>query len=588
MMGPIEEIFRAYDEGYSAILLTGRSLYELIVDENKIRPLIQGIKNQARERGMVTITYSRANGIEHDSPQLTEKDRRLVDEALRKNRLFDIEQNENELSRVMRGLSSLCRAPADLHKWPNGKPMKFLVVIEFAEHNVPSLQNGTQMDHQLLAIEYAYLVSQSLALRASGNFMIFHSNRGGMLIDNQVAGALRQIHLRQPGILEKQRFLAVASLLYKEARFEDGLAADVIAHLTTNTPNRSLEELMRKSHRTREVVTAKTLAAQRARDIESWSEQTLRVLDTSPVKNVRLVGRNVEVPKKIMERLAVGLKRGNSHMPGNVLLAGSPSTGKTNLARYVASLAEVIALEVLSPKTSWVGETERKARLQQDILLKEMVPNIAFCDEINSVIPMERTSINGDSGASQAVFAAFLTALSDDTKRGQSLLIGTTNDPTQMSDAMRSRFTVIPVLSPLKEDYADILVAIARRNGASLDPMDPKVREAANIFFQKGANPRKIQEALDNAILLKDELSPETALFAAYDKCVFEDRLSSIYADLVAIKAASLKSFLPWGEDAATYPFPEHLRGLVDVTSGEIDERELDRRIAELKPYAKV
>lgn len=588
-MNPTEEIFRAYEEGYSAILLTGRSLYELTVEERKIRPLIQVIKNQARKRGLSTITYSRANGIEYEAPELTEKDRRLLESALKAHRLLEIEQNENEIARVMRGLSSLCRTPTEGLRWSDGKPMKFLVLIEFAEHNVPGgLQNGTQLDHQLLAIEYAYLVSQSLALRSSGNLMVFHSNRGGMLIDNQVAGALRQIHLRQPDVIEKQQFLAAATSLYTSARFEDGLAPEVITHLTTNTPNRSLEELLRKSHRTDSVITAKALAEQKARDIEALSEHTLRVLDTSPIENVRLVGRNIEAPKRIMDRLADGLKRGNPHMPGNILLAGSPSTGKTNLARYVASRAEVIALEILSPKSSWVGETERRVRLQQDILLKELIPNIAFCDEINSVIPMERTGAAGDSGASQAVFAAFLTALSDDTKRGKSLLIGTTNDPTKMSDAMRSRFTVIPVLSPLKEDYAKILIAIAGRSGVTLDSTDPKIREAADIFFQKGANPRKIQEALDNAILLKDELSPETALFAAHDKCVFEDRLSTVFADLVAIKAASLKSFLPWGDNPSSYPYPEHLSGIVDAASGEIAERELNRRIAELQPYANV
>jgi AAA+ superfamily predicted ATPase len=170
---------------------------------------------------------------------------------------------------------------------------------------------------------------------------------------------------------------------------------------------------------------------------------------------------------------------------------------------------------------------------------------------------MERIGVAGDSGASQAVFAAFLTALSDGTKRGRSLLVGTTNDPNKMSDAMRSRFTVIPVISPLKEDFPEIVATIGLRAGAALDANDARIQQAAATFFEKGANPRKIREALDNAILLHEALTPETVLFAAHDLCTAEDRLSTIHADLVAISATSLRSFLPWSENPATYPFPD-------------------------------
>jgi hypothetical protein len=40
-MSPIEKIFQAYEEGHPAVLLTGRSLYDLITEaDNKIRPLL--------------------------------------------------------------------------------------------------------------------------------------------------------------------------------------------------------------------------------------------------------------------------------------------------------------------------------------------------------------------------------------------------------------------------------------------------------------------------------------------------------------------------------------------------------------------
>jgi hypothetical protein len=105
-----------------------------------------------------------------------------------------------------------------------------------------------------------------------------------------------------------------------------------------------------------------------------------------------------------------------------------------------------------------------------------------------------------------------------------------------MGAAMRSRFTLIPVLHPLAEDYPAIILAIARRiSGTTLEP-DSRIGEAAALFYQKAANPRQIRAAMSNALLLKGNLSPDAVLFAAQDLCASYDRASAIYSDLWAIK----------------------------------------------------
>jgi hypothetical protein len=139
-----------------------------------------------------------------------------------------------------------------------------------------------------------------------------------------------------------------------------------------------------------------------------------------------------------------------------------------------------------------VGETERKARLQQTAL-REWVPNIAFADEITEMLPLERSDFDGDSGASRAVMAALLTSLSDETRRGKSLLIATTNCPWRMGAAMRSRFVVLPVLHPLKEDYASIVVATAPRIApqTELDAADPHLPIALLSILGECPGPRR-------------------------------------------------------------------------------------------------
>src|SRR5690606_17569467 len=116
------------------------------------------------------------------------------------------------------------------------------------------------------------------------------------------------------------------------------------------------------------------------------------------------------------------LLRGESSMPGAVLLAGSPGSGKTDLALLVAARASVSAYEMHSPKAGIVGETERRTRLQQS-LLAQFQPNVAFIDEITEAFPMQRSDFDGDSGASRAVMASLLSALSDEGRRGRSLLV---------------------------------------------------------------------------------------------------------------------------------------------------------------------
>jgi hypothetical protein len=590
----VQEILQAYDEGHPALLVMGRSLYDLVLDEEgKMRPLLEVLRRILRARyGMVFITYSMAGGLDWDASRITdERDRRLIETALQAHNLHDIPSDENEVVRVIRGISSLSRTPTAGLKWADGKGMRFAFCFEFTEHLAPgSLTNGTQTNEQLLSIQLAHITAQSLALRSSGNMVLFHTRAEG-LVDDLVRGALLHVRLPQPDHNEKLAFLTAATALYEKASFEAELTPQGVARLTANTPNRGLEALLRASDRTGRQITARELAEQKSRDVEEISEGTLTPLDTSRVENLQLYGLNIAKPQQILQKLSAALLRGNRSMPANVLLCGAPGTAKTDLAILTAYNGKAAAYQMHSPKGSLVGETERKVRLQQQAL-SEWTPNVGFVDEITEALPLERSDFDGDSGASRAVTAALLTALSDEGRRGRSLLISTTNRPWAMGAAMRSRFTIVPVLQPLKEDYAGIVLATARRivPATNVKETDPKLQEAARVFYEKGANPRHIRAALSNALLLHEQtaFAPETILFAATDLGASTDLPSAIYADLLAIKFCTSQAFLPWSGNPAGYPFPPYLREVVDPQTGVVSERELDRRVEEYRPLANV
>jgi hypothetical protein len=590
-MKAIEAILRPYKEGQPAVFVSGRSLYDMVFDsDGKIRLLLEALRRVCQDDySMVFITYSLASGLDWGSSRVKdERNRRVIEQALRAHHLLDIPQDQNEVSRIFRGISSLSRTPTEGLRWADGRDLRFVFVIEFSEHLVPgTLTNGTQTDAQLVASELAHLTAQSLALRSSGNFIIFHGRDG--LVDELVCSALKNIRLAQPNEEEKRDFLRAAVSLYTAASFEEDLSLDSIAHLTVNTPNRGLETLLRASHYSGEKLSVRELSEQKNRDVEELSERSLTPLDTSRVADLQLYGANINKPRQILERLAEALLRGDISMPANVLLCGAPGTAKTDLAILTAHQGKAAAYQMLSPKGSLVGETERRARLQQ-MVLKEWVPNVAFVDEITESLPLERSEFDGDSGASRAVTAALLTALSDETRRGRSLMISTTNRPWAMGAAMRSRFTVIPILFPLAQDFAGIVVATAKRiaPGIEMSIDNPRIEEAAKIFYEKGASPRHIRAALSNTLLLKGALTPDSILFAARDLCASTDFQSAIYADLWAIKCCSSRSFIPWNDNLSGYPFPWYLREIVDSTTGDINEDSLNKKIEELRPYANV
>jgi hypothetical protein len=588
----IEGVFSSYQEGRPAILATGRSLYDLGVDpgDGKIRPLLEILRREARKRfGMLLVTYSMAAGFDWDGIRIEDqRDRHTIETALRAHGLMDIPQDHNEVIRVIRGIASLSRTPTEGLVWASHEPLRFLFLIEFGEHLAPgNLTNGTQTEPQLIAIEWAHLTAQSLALRNSGNLIVFTAREG--MVDDLVIRSLHQLRMHQPSPEEKAEFVAAGLKIYTNARFEESLTDESVVHLSTNTPNRCVESLIRASHRTGSFVTASDLTEEKRRAITDLSEGTLTFLDTTRVKDLDLQGRNIGVPKRLLKLYSKGLATGDSNIPRSVAIVGPPGTGKTDMALETAREAGVAALQLNSPKDPLVGGTERKARLQQE-LLREWIPNLAFIDEITEALPLERNEFDGDSGASRAVNATLLNVLSDESLRGKSQIMGTTNCPWRMGAAMRSRFRFIPVLHPLREDFPAIIISTAKRVDGNIvaETQDSRIREAADIFFFKGANPRHIRGALSHIRLICGKIGPGEVLLAAQDFAATTDLNSMIYADLWAIAVASFQSDLPWAEDPAGYPLPPHLQGIVDPKTGKVDEKKLWERISELQPKANV
>jgi transitional endoplasmic reticulum ATPase len=115
----------------------------------------------------------------------------------------------------------------------------------------------------------------------------------------------------------------------------------------------------------------------------------------------------IEWPLKYAELFEVS----NTIPPKGILLYGSPGTGKTLLARAVATESEVNFISIKGPEllSKWVGESEKGVR-ELFKKARQASPCILFFDEMDAIAPV-RGSGTGDSHVTERVISQLLTEL---------------------------------------------------------------------------------------------------------------------------------------------------------------------------------
>ena len=176
------------------------------------------------------------------------------------------------------------------------------------------------------------------------------------------------------------------------------------------------------------------------------------------------IGGLQEELKKVREMIELPLKHPELfetlgiQPPKGVLLYGAPGTGKTLIAKAVATETNANFISIAGPEimNKFVGEAEKKLR-EIFAEAEKSAPSIVFIDEIDAIAPKREESY----GEVERRVVAQLLSLMDGLKsRGRVIVIAATNRPDALDPALRrgGRFDrEIEIGVPNKTGRLDIL-----------------------------------------------------------------------------------------------------------------------------------
>ena len=201
------------------------------------------------------------------------------------------------------------------------------------------------------------------------------------------------------------------------------------------------------------------------------------------------IGGLKEEVKKVREMIEIPLKRPELFdklgiaPPKGVLMHGPPGTGKTLLAKAVANESDAHFILINGPEimSKYVGGSEENLREFFEEA-EENAPSIIFIDELDAIAP-KREETQGE--VERRTVAQLLTLMDGLKSRGQVIVIGATNRPDSLDQALRrpGRFDrEIEIGVPDKEERKEVLEIHTRSMPLSEDVDLAKIADTTHGF----------------------------------------------------------------------------------------------------------
>jgi transitional endoplasmic reticulum ATPase len=199
----------------------------------------------------------------------------------------------------------------------------------------------------------------------------------------------------------------------------------------------------------------------------------------------RNVGGYESVKQEIRDAIVLPMrhpalyKRLNIRAPKGILLWGAPGTGKTLIARTIASECNAAFYHVRSSDimSEWFGVSERRVKMLFARASRTR-PSIIFFDELESIAPNRQTMVIEDGRAT--ILSSLLSEMDGFEPLKQVTILGATNIPNRLDPALlrSGRFDkMIYIPPPNRVERKEILkIHLSGKPSEKIDLDDLAVR----------------------------------------------------------------------------------------------------------------
>jgi len=190
------------------------------------------------------------------------------------------------------------------------------------------------------------------------------------------------------------------------------------------------------------------------------------------------VGGLDEVKRELHEAVEMPLEDPGSFVrmgirpPKGVLLFGAPGTGKTLIARALATECKANFISIKGPEimSKWVGESEKAVRMIFK-KAKQVSPSIVFLDEVDAIAP--RRGGHYDSGVTERIVNQLLTSMDGLEDMENVFVMAATNRPDIVDPALLrpGRFDKL-ILIPIPDEATRLKILQVHAKSMPLDKVD--------------------------------------------------------------------------------------------------------------------